>query len=523
MAKSPENYPPTPLFSSEEEVLDYVMNPANRVEFIRLHFPDILGRPMDFSFPSDELEKAFREGKGFDGSSVEGFVRIEESDLVIKPEARTFRVLPWEYVGFSEDIRWREAIMFGDILTPEGNHYEGDSRYILKKTLQQAREEFGIEDFKVGPELEFFIFPSAHDTSLTDVGGYFFSGKHGGIRKEVQLLLKRMGIESEYDHHEVAHGQHEIDLKYQSALDMADIGMLFRYMVKKVCRMHNLHATFMPKPLNGQNGSGMHVHQSLWKEGKNIFFAPRNIYHLSDIAYHYMAGLMRHAREISAVLSQWVNSYKRLIEGYEAPVYIAWGQRNRSAYIRVPEYQPGKEDATRIELRSPDPACNLYLAFATMLMAGLKGVREGYPLADPVEEERQVVIGALELERDRPLGVHLLLHDRLRPEGVDLEVRLRGERLDPPEQVADILLLGQDRAEALEARLEIGDLRPELGQLGRRHLPLHDLLAQGIELALPHRHFRPHRRVEHVPVGRHGAGRHEGEGAHLAVPRKLAE
>jgi glutamine synthetase len=373
-------------FETESEVLDYVMNPANKVEFVRLHFPDILGRPMDFAFPSEELGKAFREGKGFDGSSVEGFVRIEESDLVIKPEARTFRVLPWEYGGFAEDIRWREAIMFGDILTPEGDNYEGDSRYVLKKTLRQAKQEFGIDDFKVGPELEFFLFPSSRDTSLTDEGGYFFSGKHGGVRKEVQLLLKKMGIESEYDHHEVAHGQHEIDLKYQSALDMADICMLFRYLVKKVSRMHNLYATFMPKPLNGQNGSGMHVHQSLWKDGKNTFFAPKNNYHLSDVAYRYMAGLIAHAREISAVLSQWVNSYKRLIEGYEAPVYIAWGQRNRSAYIRVPEYQPGKEGATRIELRSPDPACNLYLAFATMLMAGLKGIKEDYQLSGSVEE-----------------------------------------------------------------------------------------------------------------------------------------
>lgn len=373
-------------FKTEKEVLEYVMNPANKVEFVRIHFPDILGRPMDFAFPSEELERAFKEGKGFDGSSVEGFVRIEESDLVIKPEARTFRVLPWEYIGFSEDIRWREGIMFGDILTPEGKHYEGDTRYVLKKTLQWAKQEFGINDFKVGPELEFFLFPSDRDTSFSDMGGYFFSGKHGGIRKEIQLLLKKIGIASEYDHHEVAHGQHEIDLKYDSAMDMADICMLFRYLVKKVSRMHNLYATFMPKPLNGQNGSGMHVHQSLWKDGKNTFFAPKNKYHLSDTAYRYMAGLIVHAREISAVLSQWVNSYKRLIEGYEAPVYIAWGQRNRSAYIRVPEYQPGKERATRLELRSPDPACNLYLVFATMLRAGLEGIKAGYPLPDPVEE-----------------------------------------------------------------------------------------------------------------------------------------
>ncbi len=373
-------------FKTENEVLEYVLNPANKLEFVRVMFPDILGRPMDFSFPSAELEKAFREGKGFDGSSVEGFVRIEESDLVIRPEARTFRVLPWDYKGFSEDISWREGIMFGDILTPEGEHYEGDTRYVLKKTLKRASQEYSIDDFKVGPELEFFIFPSDKNTSFSDEAGYFFGGKHGEIRKEIQLLLKKMGIASEYDHHEVAHGQHEIDLKYQGAMEMADIGMLFRYMVKKVSRMHNLYATFMPKPVNGQNGSGMHVHQSLWKGGKNTFFAPKNHYHLSEAAHHYMAGLIVHAREISAVLSQWVNSYKRLIEGYEAPVYIAWGQRNRSAYIRVPEYQPGKERATRLELRSPDPSCNLYLAFAVMLRAGLEGIKESYLLPDPVEE-----------------------------------------------------------------------------------------------------------------------------------------
>jgi glutamine synthetase len=407
-------------FKTEEEVLGYVLDPGNRVEFVRVVFPDILGRPMDFAFPTQELEKAFRDGKGFDGSSVEGFVRIEESDLVIKPEARTFRLLPWEYQGFSPEISWREGVMFGDILTPEGQHYEGDTRYTLKKTLAGARAEFGFDDFKVGPELEFFIFPSETDTSFSDRGGYFFGGKNGGVRKEIQLLLKRMGIESEYDHHEVAHGQHEIDLRYESAMDMADICMIFRYMVKRVARMHNIYATFMPKPLNGQNGSGMHVHQSLWKGGKNVFFSEGNKYHLTDIAYSYMAGLIAHAREISAVLSQWINSYKRLIEGYEAPVYIAWGQKNRSAYIRVPQYQPGKEGATRLELRSPDPACNLYLAFSTMLAAGLDGIRDGTPCPEPVEENiyrmstsRQKKFEIRTLPRDLEEAVKLMEKSRL--------------------------------------------------------------------------------------------------------------
>jgi len=373
-------------FKTEKEVLETVLNPANKIEFIRVIFPDILGRQMDFSFPSGELAKAFQEGKGFDGSSVEGFVRIEESDLIIKPDPTTFRLLPWLYRGFDEEMTWREAVMFGDILTPEGEHYEGDTRFVLKRALKAGRAKFGIEDMKCGPELEFFIFPSEEEPVLTDVGGYFFSGKHGEIRKEIQLLLKKMGIESEYDHHEVAHSQHEIDLKYKSALDMADTAMLFRYTVKRVARMHHLYASFMPKPINGQNGNGMHVHQSLWGNGKNLFFEKKGVYHLSPMARFYMTGLLVHAREISAVCSQWVNSYKRLIEGYEAPVYIAWGQRNRSAYIRVPEYQPGKERATRIELRSPDPACNIYLAFASMFMAGLKGIEAKYPLPEPVEE-----------------------------------------------------------------------------------------------------------------------------------------
>jgi glutamine synthetase len=378
----------------EKDVLAALKDPANNVQFVRLIFPDILGRQMDFAIPASELAAAFQEGKGFDGSSIAGFVRIEESDLVIKPDPRTYRVLPWTYEGFAADVRWREAVMFGDILTPDGGVYPGDSRAALKRVLARARKDLAIEDFKCGPELEFFIFPSSEAPVPADAGGYFFSGRHGGIRKEIQLLLHRMGVATEYDHHEAAHSQHEIDLRYLDAVDMADTAMIFRYMVKKVCRMHGLYATFMPKPVNGQNGSGMHVHQSLWRDGRNLFFDKTGPYHLSLLARRYMAGLMAHAGEISAVLSQWVNSYKRLIEGYEAPVYVAWGQKNRSAYIRVPEYQPGKEKATRIELRAADPACNIYLAFAVMLAAGAEGIRTKADLADPVEENIYRMTGA---------------------------------------------------------------------------------------------------------------------------------
>ncbi len=381
-------------FSSAEEVLRTVRDPSRRIEFIRVLFADILGRPMEFSFPSSELEAAFRDGKGFDGSSVEGFVRIEESDLVIKPDPTTFRVLPWTYRGAADDTVWREAVMFGDITTPDGKPSGADSRHVLKRALAGAKKEHGFDGFCVGPEMEFFIFPSDHEPRPLDRGGYFFAGRHGEIRKETLLLLKRMGIPSEYDHHEVAHGQHEIDLRYAPALDMADIVMLVRYLVKRVARMHGVYATFMPKPINGQNGSGMHVHQSLWKGDKNAFFDGRDAYCLSDAAHAYTAGLLHHARETSAVFSQWVVSYKRLILGYEAPVYVAWGQRNRSAYIRVPRYQPGKEKATRIELRSPDPGCNVYLALAVMLAAGLDGIRHKMALADPVEENIYEMSGA---------------------------------------------------------------------------------------------------------------------------------
>jgi glutamine synthetase len=414
MTATDDRTPKSWSFADEDDVLRTVLDPSRNIEFVRVIFPDILGRPMDFSFPSSELEAAFRDGKGFDGSSVEGFVRIEESDLKIKPDPRTFRVLPWEYAGFSPDVRWREGIMFGDILTPDGTPYEADSRLVLKRALAAAREEFGFDTFNVGPELEFFLFPNNREPVPQDEGEYFFSGRHGEIRKEIQLLLKRMGILSEYDHHEVARGQHEIDLQYTNALAMADIAMIFRYMVKKVARMHGLYATFMPKPINGQNGSGMHVHQSLWSGAKNAFFDAGHPYFLSETARAYIAGLITYAREISAVFSQWVNSYKRLIEGYEAPVYVAWGQKNRSAYIRVPRYQPGKENATRIELRSPDPGCNIYLALGVMLAAGLKGIRDNIELVPSVEENIYEMSGT----RQRKHHIHVLPRDLT--EAVDL-------------------------------------------------------------------------------------------------------
>lgn len=374
-------------FRDKNDVLKTVNDPRNNVKFIRFVFPDILGRMMDFTIPVSELNEAFDRGKGFDGSSVDGFVRIQESDLKIIPDPKTARILPWTYQGKIEEINWKEAVIFGDIYTSENEHFAGDSRYVLQKILSKAKDAFKIDQFFVGPELEFFLFPSAKDTSFLDTGGYFFSGKYGEVRKEIQLLLNEMGIATEYDHHEVAHSQHEIDLKYKDAIEIADIGMLFRYIVKRVARTYGLYATFMPKPLDGQNGSGMHVHQSLWTRGRNMFFDDKDRYHLSPFARRYIAGLIKYGSQISLLTNQWVNSYKRLQPNFEAPVYTVWGRRNRSAYIRVPEYQKGRENATRIELRSPDPSCNLYLAFGSMFSAGLQGVKENLEVSDPVEDD----------------------------------------------------------------------------------------------------------------------------------------
>ncbi len=354
------------------------------VKFIRMWFTDVLGFLKSFSISPDELEGAFEEGMGFDGSSIEGFARIEESDMVAKPDPATFVILPWRANNTTNVAR-----MFCDILTPEGTPYEGDPRYALKRNLKKAAD-LGFT-FYVGPELEFFYFKSATGKpEILDHGGYFDLTPldvASDLRRDTILALDDMGIKVEYSHHEVAPSQHEIDLRYAEALTMADIAMTYRLTVKEVALKHGVYATFMPKPLFGQNGSGMHVHQSLFTGPENAFFSESDKYYLSDLGKHYIAGLLRHARELSLVVAQWVNSYKRLVPGYEAPVYISWARRNRSALVRVPMYKPGKSQATRLEFRCPDPACNPYMAFAVMLAAGLKGIEEKYELPDPVEED----------------------------------------------------------------------------------------------------------------------------------------
>jgi glutamine synthetase len=352
------------------------------VRFVRIWFTDILGMPKSFAINTAELEGAFDEGMGFDGSSIEGFARIHESDMVAKPDPTTFQIIPW---------RQQEkgvARMFCDILNPNGTPYEGDPRYVLKRNLIRLKDK-GYT-FLVGPELEFFYFKDECGTEILDKGGYFdltTLDAASDLRRDTILALDSMGIDVEYSHHEVAPSQHEIDLRYMDALQMADTVMTYKIVVKEIARKYGCHATFMPKPIFGQNGSGMHCHQSLFRGKKNAFFDPGDQFSLSDAAKGYIAGLLRHAPEITAVTNQWINSYKRLVPGYEAPVYICWARRNRSTLVRVPMYKPGKEQATRVEYRSPDPAANPYLAFSVMLAAGLAGINNKYDLPAPMEQD----------------------------------------------------------------------------------------------------------------------------------------
>ena len=386
-----------------EKDKDYVLKAVKdgKVRFIRLWFTDVLGFLKSFAITADELEAALEDGKGFDGSAIEGFARIEESDMIAKPDPSSFAMLPWRQ---SEDTG--VARMFCDVLQPDGTPYDGDPRWALKRNLKRAAD-LGYT-FYVGPELEYFYFKSGEGTPVTlDAGGYFDLTPldvASDLRRETVLALESMGIRVEYSHHEVAPSQHEIDLRYMDALTMADAAMTYRLTVKEVAMRHGVHATFMPKPLFAENGSGMHTHQSLFRGEENAFFDPDDEYQLSATAKHYVAGLLRHAREICSVVAQWVNSYKRLVPGYEAPVYVSWGRRNRSALVRVPMYKPGKEEATRAEFRCPDPACNPYLAFSVMLAAGLKGIEEGYELPDAVEED----IFAMSPEERERMGIESL-------------------------------------------------------------------------------------------------------------------
>ncbi|KUO70277.1 MAG: glutamine synthetase [Clostridia bacterium BRH_c25] len=351
------------------------------VKFIRLQFTDIFGTLKNVSITSDLLEKALNNQCVFDGSSIEGFVRIEESDMYLRPDPNTFVVFPWR--AQSE----RVARMICDIYNPDGTPFEGDPRYVLKKTLKEAAE-LGYT-FNVGPECEFFLFQVDNNgvpTTIThDNAGYFDLGPVDlgeNARRDMCLMLEEMGFKIETSHHEVAGGQHEIDFKYADALETADNIMTFKLVVKTVAHQHGLHASFMPKPIAGINGSGMHTDQSLSKGSENAFYDPEDKLALSEIAYSYIAGIMRHIKAMTALTNPLVNSYKRLVPGYEAPVYIAWSAKNRSPLIRIPA---ARGESTRIELRNPDPSCNPYLALAVILAAGLDGIKNNLKPVESVE------------------------------------------------------------------------------------------------------------------------------------------
>jgi glutamine synthetase len=389
---------------------EYVLRTVEErdIRFVRLWFTDVLGMLKSVAITSSEIESAFTEGIGFDGSAVDGFARVQESDMLAIPDASTFQVLPWR----PEDAG--VARMFCDIRTPEGEPFAADPRQVLRRNLARAKD-MGFT-FYVHPEMEFFLFESQTDPTPLDNGGYFDLTPldvQSDFRRQAIQTLEAMGISVEYSHHEVAPSQHEIDLRYADALTMADNLMTYRLVVKETAMHRGVYATFMPKPLADEWGSSMHTHVSLFDGDTNAFFDASDPYHLSKIGRQFTAGLLRHAREITAVTCQWVNSYKRLVPGFEAPVYVSWGRHNRSSLVRIPMYKPNKTASSRIEYRAPDPACNPYLAFSVILAAGLRGIEEGYELPPEAEdniyemtqaERRAAGIGSLPRNLDEALA-----------------------------------------------------------------------------------------------------------------------
>ena len=362
------------------EQRNYVLHTVEErgVRLVRLWFTDVLGNLKSFAISPAELENALEDGMTFDGSSIDGFSRVQESDVLAIPDPNTFEVLPWG------DTKSAEARVFCDIYNLDGTPFEGDPRQVLRRNLQAARA-MGLTFF-VAPDMEFFYFAPPQRGQAPeplDEAGFFdltASDIAGSMRKQTIRTLEAMGIPVEYSFHEDAPSQHEIDLRHNDGLSMADSVMTFRLVVKEVAASQGVHASFMPKPLEGVQGSGMHMHMSLFNGEENAFYSPDDAYNLSPIAKQFMAGLLRHAAEITAVTNQTVNSYKRLVPGFEAPVHISWARNNRSGLIRVPIPKKGNPMATRIEYRSPDPACNPYLAFSVILAAGLRGIRERYEL-----------------------------------------------------------------------------------------------------------------------------------------------
>jgi glutamine synthetase len=357
-----------------------------KVEFINLQFSDITGMVKNVTIPVAQLGDCLDHGVWFDGSSIEGFARIAESDMFLVPDLDSYTLIPWDHSFVT-------ARMICDVYMPDGKPFAGDPRYVLKQAIEEATRMGFV--YNVGPELEFFLFRYGPDgkpmADPHDAAGYFdvSTDMATNIRRHMVQALHAFGIEVEAMHHEVAIGQHEIDFRYGPALRAADYAVTFRMVLKAVAQQHNLYATFMPKPIAGVAGSGMHVHQSLSdiKTGKNLFYEPNDSYSLSPTARHFIAGLLAHAKGMAAILAPLVNSYKRLVPGYEAPIYLSWGRTNRSALVRVPRVSPKRPQSTRAELRCPDPACNPYLAFAVMLRAGLDGIKRELSLPTPLEED----------------------------------------------------------------------------------------------------------------------------------------
>ena len=378
-----------------DQAIEYALKEArdNDVKFIRLWFADILGNLKGFAITVEELESALTRGMGFDGSAIEGFARAEEKDLYALPDPNTFAVLPW---------RPREnavARMFCDIVNPDETPFEGDPRFVLRRNIERAAR-MGFT-YYVGPEIEYFYFKSDSSPELLDSGGYFDQNATDlatDLRRETVLMLEELGVPVEASHHEVSPSQHEIDLRHTDAMTMADTVMTYRVVVKEIAQRNDCYATFMPKPIAGVNGSGMHIHQSLFKGGRNAFYDAEDPDRLSETARHFVAGLLKHAREITSVTNQWVNSYKRLVPNFEAPVYVTWATVNRSDLVRLPSYKRGREESRRIEYRAPDPACNPYLAFSVMLAAGLDGIDKEYELPDPAAAD---VFDLTESERSK--------------------------------------------------------------------------------------------------------------------------
>jgi glutamine synthetase len=373
------------------------------IRFVRLWFTDVLGYLKSVAVAPAELEGAFEEGIGFDGSAIEGFARVYESDMLAKPDPSTFQIFP------STSDSTGTARMFCDINMTDGSPSYADPRQVLRRTLSRAADR-GFA-FYTHPEIEFFLFKDLPTGGVAptpvDQGGYFDHIAHGigyDFRRDAITMLESLGISVEFSHHEGAPGQQEIDLRYADALSTADNIMTFRHVMKQVALAQGVHASFMPKPLTDHPGSGMHTHLSLFEGERNAFHEPGAPYQLSKVGRAFIAGLLRHAAEITAVTNQWVNSYKRLSGGGEAPAYVCWGHNNRSALVRVPMYKPAKGQSTRVELRSPDSACNPYLAFAVMLAAGLKGIEEGYELPEGAEDD---VWSLTDAER-RALGIEPL-------------------------------------------------------------------------------------------------------------------